>query len=235
MERHILSLTDESQVLYRSDPSLALEKAKEAVAYAQKSYRNDLIARSLMQLSICSLSSDSSDVYQYLLQAMATYEEYYGRISDGDKAQRENRQELARQFQEKASLALVLIQKDELLHSIKEQLKLLSAQLQGNIPPLEEIISSIDRKSAIELDWKNFEQQFNAMYSSFIKKLLERYPLLSKMEVRVCMLLRMNLSTKAIADLLSSSVRTIENHRLNIRKKLALAPYTNLLTFLTTL
>lgn len=61
--------------------------------------------------------------------------------------------------------------------------------------------------------------------------LKEQFPTLSAKELKVCVLLRNGYSTKEIAEILSTSERTIENHRYHIRRKLGLAAEVNLGTF----
>lgn len=58
------------------------------------------------------------------------------------------------------------------------------------------------------------------IHPNFVKDLLIKYPGLTKQEVRVCVLLRSNLTTPEIAELLNVSDRTVENTRLRIRKKI---------------
>lgn len=62
-------------------------------------------------------------------------------------------------------------------------------------------------------------------------RLKEQFPTLSAKELKVCILLRNGYSTKEIAEILSTSERTIENHRYHIRRKLGLAVEVNLGTF----
>lgn len=51
---------------------------------------------------------------------------------------------------------------------------------------------------------------------------MERYPNISKTEGRVLILILSGLNNQEIAELLSVTERSIEKHRLNIRKKLGL-------------
>jgi two-component system CheB/CheR fusion protein len=53
-----------------------------------------------------------------------------------------------------------------------------------------------------------------------IETLIRAIPTLSPAELRVCLLLLENHRTKEIAARLSLSERTIENHRLSIRRKM---------------
>lgn len=82
--------------------------------------------------------------------------------------------------------------------------------------------------------WQTFEEQFNGSHPEFFASLAREYPSLSRTELKVCALLRIKLSTKEIADVLSTSVRTIDNHRRHIRQKMNLANEISLSTHLAT-
>lgn len=69
----------------------------------------------------------------------------------------------------------------------------------------------------------------------FLNRLAGMYPDLSRMELKIAALLRMNLSTKEIADRLCLSERSIRNHRYRLRKKLQLSGGEGLTTFLVSL
>lgn len=56
----------------------------------------------------------------------------------------------------------------------------------------------------------------------FLISLSEAYPELSPTERRICVLIRLQCATKEIAAILNRSVRTIQTHKHNIRKKMGL-------------
>lgn len=66
----------------------------------------------------------------------------------------------------------------------------------------------------------------------FLEVLRSRFPLLTPAELRLCSLLRLNLSTREMARILSLSTRSVENHRYNIRRKLGIDSAASLVTFL---
>jgi DNA-binding CsgD family transcriptional regulator len=68
--------------------------------------------------------------------------------------------------------------------------------------------------------WDAFEQEFIMVHPDFMKQLLKRHPDLTPKERRLCSLLRMNLSTKEISQILSLEVRSVEMARTRLRKKL---------------
>lgn len=81
-------------------------------------------------------------------------------------------------------------------------------------------------------DWKLFESYFNSAHQNFIDRLRQQYADITTGDLRICCLLRMNLSTKEIASLLNVSVRAVELRRYRLRKRLSLEGDTNLVDFL---
>ncbi len=93
-------------------------------------------------------------------------------------------------------------------------------------PPTEGIAKELREKLKVlpckSIDWDKFEAQFKAAHPEFQLRLKESYPDLSKMETRICTLIRMNLKSPDISRLTCLSERNIENHRYRIRKKMKL-------------
>ena len=83
-----------------------------------------------------------------------------------------------------------------------------------------------------QADWVLFESYFNSTHQNFTDRLRQRYSDLTTGDLRICCLLRMNLSTKEIASLMNVSVRAIELRRYRLRKRLELEGDTNLVDFL---
>jgi DNA-binding CsgD family transcriptional regulator len=84
-------------------------------------------------------------------------------------------------------------------------------------------------------DWITFEYYFNSAHQTFIERLRRQYPDITTGDIRVCCLLRMNMSTKEIASILNVSVRAIELRRYRLRKRIGLDSDTNLADFLMNL
>lgn len=123
-----------------------------------------------------------------------------------------------------ATLALHLVHKNEFLAEIRESV---AQTTEG-----DEIVRRINEHVRSDKDWQQFEEQMNAMQGDFLNTLSRKHPELTITERKVAALMRLNLSSKAVANLLCLSVRTVENHRLSIRKKLGLNNDVNLTTFL---
>jgi len=77
-----------------------------------------------------------------------------------------------------------------------------------------------------------FETRFTGVYEEFFEKLNKISPEISPTELKICALMKLNLSTKEIAMLTNRTVGTIDNTRSSIRKKLNLDENSNLQQFL---
>lgn len=85
-----------------------------------------------------------------------------------------------------------------------------------------------------DIDEKDvFEEHFDILHDDFIKKLKLNYKDLSFDELKMCALLKMNLSTKEIAQKLNLSIRGVETKRYRIRKKMKIRKGANLLKHFT--
>ncbi len=90
-------------------------------------------------------------------------------------------------------------------------------------------------RESFDLLQKDFESRITVTNEDFYQKLLTSYPQLKPSELKLCSYLRLNLSTKELADILNKSVRTIENTRFSIRKKMGLGPEDSLVAQLIVL
>jgi PAS domain S-box-containing protein len=90
------------------------------------------------------------------------------------------------------------------------------------IPYLERVKKrTADKKSQDYL--AVLENNLETITSSFFRKLTTKYANLTTTEIEVANLVKSGKSIKEIADLLSISGKTVENHRMSIRKKMGIA------------
>jgi DNA-binding CsgD family transcriptional regulator len=90
------------------------------------------------------------------------------------------------------------------------------------------LVNLIDSNISSSHDWKVFESNFNQVHEEFLKKLQLEHPQLSHGDLKLAAYLRMNLSTKEIAQLLNITVRSVELKRYRLRKKLNITTDENL-------
>ena len=124
---------------------------------------------------------------------------------------------------ELAMSTMNMISKNNALNDIKNELFKVKS-----LDQIQPVIQHIDNTINNEDDWKMFEEAFNYADTNFFKKLKEKHPDLTPNDLRLCVYLRLNLSSKEIAPLLNISPRSVEIKRYRLRKKLNLDSKINL-------
>lgn len=101
----------------------------------------------------------------------------------------------------------------------------------SNQPIIDRTISLLVGSNEEE-QWQEFETRFERVHTGFMKNLQKRYPNLSTTEKRLCAYLRLNMTTKEIANILHVSSRAVEQSRYRLRKKLGVGRNQDLGNFL---
>lgn len=130
--------------------------------------------------------------------------------------------------QELGSSTLHLLQRGKVLTKIKEEL-MAENQATLDTKKVIRLISEVERS---EDDWDRFAVHFDHVHSNFLTLLKEKFPTLTANELKLCAFLKMNLSSKEIADLMSISLKAVEVGRYRLRKKLQINTEVNLHDFL---
>lgn len=81
-------------------------------------------------------------------------------------------------------------------------------------------------------DWEEFKKLFIRVYPHFMLKLKSRYGSITPAELRLAALILLQLSSKEIAAMLGISADSVKKSRQRLRKKLELAPETDLDAFI---
>jgi DNA-binding CsgD family transcriptional regulator len=104
------------------------------------------------------------------------------------------------------------------------------------MPYIEKLKKQPSKNKKLNAYVEVLEANLNSIVSSFSHTLSSKFYKLTPTEIAIARLVRGGKSTKDIAAILNASVKTIETHRLNIRKKLGITnKKTNLRTFLLSL
>lgn len=98
-----------------------------------------------------------------------------------------------------------------------------------------EIKKAIKINAINKHEWETFETNINQIHKEFITNLSNKYSTLTPKDIKLCIYLKMNLSSKEIAPLMNISFRGVELHRYRLRKKLGLVQDENLTKFLLTI
>jgi tetratricopeptide (TPR) repeat protein len=130
-----------------------------------------------------------------------------------------------------------LMQKNELLADLSE--KLIRIDESATTPESKDTIKKVAhelQKSQEKEIWKEFSHRFKEVHGEFYDKLLQKYPTLTPNELKICAFLRLNMSSKDIAELTGQRISTLETARYRLRQKLGIANSdVNLITFLSSI
>lgn len=129
---------------------------------------------------------------------------------------------------ELAASTMSIIRKNELLTKIKELLNAVGNTGNG----INKVISVIDKNLNENDDWDMFQEAFNNSDSEFLGKLKAAHPELSPNDLKLCAYLRLNLSSKEIAQLLNITIKSVEIKRYRLRKKMGLRHEENLVNYI---
>lgn len=133
--------------------------------------------------------------------------------------------DLEEQNLELAGITMNLVRKNEVILDMKEQLKELRKLDQKEAAVrVRQLQLKLNSTLSSEKDWEAFEYHFTKVHPGFFTGLKKDYPTLTSGDLRLSAYLRMNLSSKEIAPLLHITVRSLENRRYRLRKKLGLSP-----------
>ena len=151
------------------------------------------------------------------------------------KSQEFDKHILEMQVQSKASevagKSLSIAKQSEMIESIQSIL--------DNENDLNQLKSKIKKSIKINAinknEWQSFEKNLMQSHEEFVHKLSQKFTDLTSRDIKLCIYLKMNLSSKEIAPLMNISFRGVELHRYRLRKKLALQQDESLSKFMINL
>ena len=138
--------------------------------------------------------------------------------------------ELQTKSSEVAGKSLSIAKQSEMIENIQS---ILDSDMDFN-KLKSEIKKAIKINAVNKHEWETFETNLNQIHNEFIINLSKKYPNLTSKDIKLCIYLKMNLSSKEIAPMMNISFRGVELHRYRLRKKLNLVQDENLSKFLLT-
>ncbi len=122
------------------------------------------------------------------------------------------------------------MQKSELLNEVKEVL-----DKDKSISESNEVHKLINKGQNQDGDWEDFNTRFESLNKNFYSRLKTAYPEISPNDLRICALIKLNLSIKEMAGILNISPDSVKTARYRLRKKLQLNTEDNLTEFILSL
>jgi ligand-binding sensor domain-containing protein/DNA-binding CsgD family transcriptional regulator len=138
---------------------------------------------------------------------------------------------------ELASTAMNLVHKKEFILRIKDEISKLNKLGKETIESgeLKKILKRLTAEDNLDEEWDQFSLHFDKVHGNFLNSVKNKYPDLKAHELKLCAYMRLNLSSKEIAQLMSISVRGVEISRYRLRKKLQVPAKEDLFKFLLNL
>ncbi|MEO6838055.1 MAG: triple tyrosine motif-containing protein [Ginsengibacter sp.] len=132
---------------------------------------------------------------------------------------------------ELANATMHLVERDSAIIKVKEELQKLYKK-SGDNHDIKKTLSLLKNVEQNNANWEQFASHFNKVNNDFLIKLKEAYPSVSNTDIKLCTYLKLNLSSKEIAQLMNISVRGVEIGRYRLRKKLEISNGESLNDFL---
>lgn len=132
--------------------------------------------------------------------------------------------------------AMVEMHRTEIIEDILKDLKKvkLKAVKKETQDAIDYIAKRLKRDTSTNI-WEEFEMRFEQVHESFYKNLIQKHPDLSPRDKRLAALLKLNLTSKEIAQITGQTPKSVENARTRLRKKLHITnSQTDLSAYLST-
>lgn len=129
-----------------------------------------------------------------------------------------------------SAMTLQMLQKNELMQELQEKVES-DEKLQKN----NSLTKLINKGLNHDKEWTDFNSHFESINKNFYTRLKQSYPDISPNDLRICALIKLNLTTKEMAGILNISPDSVKTARYRLRKKLQLNTEDNLTDFILNL
>ncbi len=140
--------------------------------------------------------------------------------------------ELIGKNQELINMSLEQLNKNRFIHDLESDLSNVEKGKDS-----ERLLSQLKNKlssySVQDKNWENLQLHFQNVHSDYFAKLKVDFPGLNSTELRFCGYIRLQLTTKEIAEILSVEPRSVQTSRYRLKKKLNIPSHTDLIQFLS--
>jgi DNA-binding CsgD family transcriptional regulator len=194
------------------------EKKEQEIVILQEQKKSDKLRQLALLLALASLFISLIALWIYFSQRAKRSKVEKAKldqeISFTNKALESKKQELT-------VFALQLAQKNELLENLKTDIESINKNANDG-KSLQSLINTIQFNQNDEEVWESFKTRFEQVHVGFNKRILEKYPSVTTNDLRLISLIKMNLSSKEIANILNITPAGIKKARYRLRKKLSL-------------
>jgi PAS domain S-box-containing protein len=164
----------------------------------------------------------------------------YGQINDlsaGREIESRNRQRLKSKLEMKerelVSFLIQLSKKNELISIVIKNLHSLLREFSGKQrEKAEKLVQLLEKESVQSFDWEMIDVQLEKLHPGFLERVVQKHPVLTRKDKKLCACLRLGLNSREIAGLSNRSPKSVEIARVRLRKKLKLPHQIRLANYL---
>ena len=140
------------------------------------------------------------------------------------------RQQIEYKESQLSAMTLQMLQKNELMQEFKARVE------EDKTMEKDQKLSKIISKGLNQdQEWSDFNTYFEGINQHFYMRLKQAYPSISPNDLKICALIKLNLSIKEMAAILNISPDSVKTARYRLRKKLELNTEDNLTEFILSL
>jgi DNA-binding CsgD family transcriptional regulator len=188
-----------------------LRKPKEALSFLEKYNEKARVSEN-------ALLKNRLEYYEL----KSEFERKQAEIDEEKKKAEMLRLELEQKERELTEKTRHLIKQTEAVAQFRDDLRAILRRTPGDDPLVKDVKDRLKSFPEEQLNWIEFDKLFDSVHPEFYSNIVKAFPKLTIMERKICILLRLKLTSTDISKLLFLSDRNIENHRYRIRKKLGL-------------
>ncbi len=197
------------------------EKAEQRIALLERDQQIKRLWRNILIAGIISIV------------ALAIVILYFQRIRNR-REQKFLGQKIEFQSKELASYTINFIQKRKLFDRVEDNLKEMEKSVDHeSIPKIKRIRNLIKQKDNIDRDWDEFKLYFENVHKDFFNVLKSKHPEVSGSDLKLCALIKLNMSIKEMSSILGISPDSVKTARHRLRKKFNLDQSVNLYEYVT--
>jgi hypothetical protein len=146
--------------------------------------------------------------------------------------------QLSHELSDQASELMITLaevgQKKSIIQEIQNRLREIQINPNANTAKdLKHLAMTFEQKLEKEENWDVFRKYFDQMNQDFSQRLIHQFPQLTPNEIRLCIFIRLNMSTYEIAQILNITPSAVHKSRFRLKKNMALDKNTDLDKFVS--
>lgn len=206
--------------ILKEDPATAAIPVIMITCYSEKDY-----LEKAFQAGVVDFIRKPFDNVELLarVKSVLTTRDYFNKMVEAQK-------------REAVALSMQKVQSDEFRNKVINDLKQLKSQCSVDpstvLDNIDRMVREINSDTATS-SWNQIEQRIKDTDQQFFRSLGEKHPNLTPAEMKLCLYLRMNLSTKEISGMTFQTYDSVRIARTRLRKKLNLGNDENLVGYIS--